>query len=115
MPVMGILRQGQRVRVVFEANAANPGASTLLTGYVPDGTNPAPTPQFDTVAPASSADHQSVVGPAFALQITVDVPDGGGSGTLEVYVDDVLDQRRGVADTIWTYPIVGGPAETSPP
>lgn len=105
MPFMGEVATGDNLRITFRADAANQGSSALITGYVPDGVNPAPPTQFDMVAPGGAATQQTQVGPSFALKIALDAPPGGG-GTLEVFVNGTLRDREGVEDTIWTYGVV---------
>lgn len=105
MPFMGEVSTGDRMLVTFRADAANQGSSALATGFVPDGVNPPAPTEFDMVAPGAVGSQRTRVRPAFGVKITVDVP-GGGSGLLEVFVNDQLRDREQVGDTVWTYGIV---------
>jgi hypothetical protein len=104
MSFKGIVRIGEKVRVVFNAAPANSGSSALLTGYVPDGMHPLPPSEFDMVAPGGEETQHTTVRAALALRITVDVPDGG-SGKLEVWSNGVLKDEADVGDVVWTYAI----------
>jgi hypothetical protein len=104
MSFKGVVRIGEKVRVVFSADPANNGSSALMTGYVPDGMHPPPPSEFDMVAPGGVESQHTTVRAAFALRITVDVPDLGG-GTLEVWINGVLKDQDQVDDTMWTYAI----------
>lgn len=105
MPFMGELFVGDKVQITFRAAASNSRSTAVLSGYVPDGVNPAPPTLFDMVAPGGVQTQRTEVGPAFALKITVDVPDGG-RGLLEVFANGELRDRDEVGDTIWTYGVV---------
>jgi hypothetical protein len=109
MPHKGFVHVGSNVIVKFFANHTNNGASSILTGYVPDpNADPPPSPQFDTVAPGGSATHSlNPVVRAFQIRITVDVPDDNGSGLLEVSENNtVLDRSPISSDTIWAYTVL---------
>jgi hypothetical protein len=105
MPFMGEVATGDKMRISFRADPSNSGSTALATGYVPDGVHPQPPTEFDMVAPGGVENQHTRVRPAFAVKIMIDVP-AGGSGVLEVFVNDRLRDRGQVVDTVWTYGVV---------
>ncbi|MET0398089.1 MAG: hypothetical protein ABW277_14915 [Longimicrobiaceae bacterium] len=105
MPFMGEVSTDDKMQVTFRADAGNQGSSALATGFVPDGVNPPAPTEFDMVAPGAVETQHTRIRPAFGVKITVDVP-AGGSGFLEVVVNDELRDRAQVGDVVWTYGIV---------
>jgi hypothetical protein len=100
------VQAGKSFEVSYRALASSGGATLLVVGWIPKDGHAVPGPQEITIAPGSNGSITGTV-PANAdarrLEIRVDLPDGTGSGTLDLLVDGSLVAEDNVSeDTLWT-------------
>jgi hypothetical protein len=100
------VRAGAPFKVRYTADIRSAGTTLLILGWVPKHGHAVPPPDERTIAPGMAQEIADTV-PAFAaarrLEIRVDLPDGTGSGELELFVDDKPHSAAILtADTIWT-------------
>ena len=104
MPLMGKLKEGSAVEIIFQADNANPGSTAVLTGYIPDDGSP----QMIVVAPGGV---QNIFIPALArarqLRIYINTPEPFGKGNLIVTQNNEVQHEDLITDdAVWAYVII---------
>lgn len=81
----GSLKAGAQVDVTFACAATNSGTTAVNCMFIAKGSDPVPAPRTEFLVPGvTRSATDTVPTSAGAMRITVDLPDGGGSGTLTV-------------------------------
>jgi hypothetical protein len=100
------VQSSQPFEVRYRALATSGGSTLLIVGWIPNVGSTVPDPQHITIAPATTGSIKGMV-PAVAdalrMEIRVDLPDGTGSGTLDLFVNgNVVAEDNLTQDTLWT-------------
>jgi hypothetical protein len=106
MALIRPLIAGKSYRVTYKSESTSGGASLLAVFWIPKHGSAVPDSQERDIAPASSGHIQGNV-PGFdearRIEIRVDLPDGAGSGLLEVLHDGKPHKQEQIdKDTTWT-------------
>ncbi len=103
MPVLGTLNANTTVEISFDASPANAGPVGLRAGFVGG-----PVLGYQLVARGGATKFRGTV-PASAkvLEVAVDVPDGGGSGSLTVVGTPTQKVVQVAQDCVYTLWVTG--------
>ena len=98
--------EGKGYRVNYQADFGSGGATLLVAFWIPRDGSKVPEPDDTVIAPARGGELSGTV-PSFdkarRIEIRVDLPDGTGSGMLELFHDGKLHKSERIAsDTVWT-------------
>ena len=106
MALKAPIEAGASYSVRYASDLTSRGASLLIVGWVPKHGNQVPGPQEKAIAPGKAGEISGTV-PAFddavRIEIRVDLPDGTGSGTLELKQNGQAHSSGSIAtDITWT-------------
>lgn len=100
------VRAEKSYKVRYTSDIQSAGTTLLIVGWVPKHGHSVPPPDETEIAPGTTGELAATV-PAFCharrMEIRVDLPDGTGSGRLELMVDGQPHSAAQLrADVTWT-------------